>query len=61
MDKTTNRLKTFVTAHKTAIAVTVAVVATTAAATLINKAAFQQHDNFLTEKGLFEEFYGITE
>lgn len=45
--------KNFVVKHKTAIAVT-----TTAAACLVlNHMALKQHNEFLKEKGLYDEFY----
>lgn len=45
--------KNFVYKHRVAIAV----VATTAVCLKINNLALKQHNEFLKEKGLYEEFY----
>lgn len=46
-------IKNFVEEHKVAIAVT----ATSTACLALNRVALKQHDEFLKEKGLYEEFY----
>lgn len=55
IEKTTpiRRVKNFVQKHKVAITVTV----TSACWIAINRAALSQHDDFLKEKGLYDEFY----
>lgn len=45
----------FVANHKVAIAV----VATTVVCIALNKTALKQHDNFLKEHGLFDEYYAL--
>lgn len=45
--------QSFVRKHKTAIAVT----ATVIVCAVISKKGMQQHDDFLKEHGLYEEFY----
>jgi hypothetical protein len=45
--------KNFVKKHRVAIAIT----GTSAAWFAINRFALNQHDEFLKEKGLYEEFY----
>lgn len=45
--------------NKTKILGTIAVVATTAA--VIQRYALNQHDSFLKEKDLYDEFYAMTE
>lgn len=45
--------KNFVKKHRVAIAVT----ATVTTMVALNRKALQQHDEFLKEKGLYEEFY----
>lgn len=45
--------KNFVAKHRVAIAVT----GTAAACLYLNRRAMSQHDEFLKEKGLYEEFY----
>lgn len=49
----TQAVKKFVRKHKTAIAV----VTTAAICITINRMALKQHDNFLKERGLYDEFY----
>lgn len=51
--------KNKVVANKTKILGTVAVVATTAA--VIQRYALNQHDQFLKDKDLYEEFYTLNE
>jgi hypothetical protein len=51
--KTENRVKKFVRQHKVAITFT----ATSLAWIAINQMALRQHDAFLREHGLFDEFY----
>lgn len=51
--KTVVSTKNFVVRHKTAVAV--AVTATVCLA--LNRSALNQHDEFLKEHGLFEEYY----
>lgn len=52
-EKATASVKQFVVKHKTTIAV-----ATTATVCLvINRVALTQHDDFLKERGLYNEFY----
>jgi signal transduction histidine kinase len=57
MKKTATAAKNFVVAHKTALAVT----ATAVTCLALNKRAMRMHDEFLKEKGLFEEFYAPEE
>jgi hypothetical protein len=47
------RIKNFVGRHK----VSITMVATSTAWYAINRAALSQHDEFLKERGLYEEFY----
>lgn len=47
------RIKNFAKRHKTGIAVT----ATSAFWIWVNRTAIKQHNAFLTEKGLYDEFY----
>jgi hypothetical protein len=47
------RFTNFVSRHKVAIAVT----ATASACLAIHRVSLRQHDEFLKEKGLLEEFY----
>lgn len=49
--------KKFVAKHKVAIAVT----ATAGSCLYLNRVALRQHDDFLKEKGLYEEFYNPDE
>lgn len=51
--KATTSTKNFVKKHRVAIAV----VTTAIACGAINRLALKQHDDFLKEKGLYEEFY----
>jgi hypothetical protein len=53
MNKTLAIAKKFVADHKVAIAV----VATATAVLAIERVGFKQHDDFLKEHGLYEEFY----
>ena len=46
-------VKKFVAKHKVALAVT----GTAATCLTLNRLALKQHDDFLREKGLYEEFY----
>jgi hypothetical protein len=55
MNKFLNTAKNIVVANK----VTIAVVATTVICIAINRRAINQHNEFLTEKGLLEEFYAL--
>lgn len=56
-ETTPTRVKNFVRRHKTAIAVT-----TTAALCLVlNRMALASHDEFLKEKGLYDEYYTPTD
>lgn len=48
-----NSVKKFVEQHK----VTIAVVATASTGLYLNRIALKQHNDFLKEKGLYEEFY----
>lgn len=50
---TPNRVKAFVQKHKVAIAV----VTTATTMAVLNRMALKQHNDFLKEKGLYEEFY----
>lgn len=50
---TPNRVKSFVQKHKVAITVT----ATSTVWVLLMQRALKQHNDFLKEKGLYEEFY----
>lgn len=47
------KFRNFVERHKVAIAVT----GTAASCLYLNRVALKQHDDFLKEKGLYEEFY----
>lgn len=47
------RTKNFVVRHKTAVAI----VATTTVCYLIHKEAIDEHNEFLTEHGLFDAYY----
>jgi hypothetical protein len=49
------RTRKFVADHKVAIAV----VATAAVAVAISRVALNQHNDFLKENGLYEQFYAI--
>jgi hypothetical protein len=53
MTKTLATTKNFVARHKTAVAV----VATATVAYVIHSKALDQHNEFLKEHGLFEQFY----
>lgn len=53
MNNALNSTKNFVKKHRVAIAVVV----TAATCLTINRYALKQHDAFLKEKGLFDEFY----
>lgn len=53
MNKPLATAKNFVARHKTAIAVT----ATATIAVVVNQIALKQHNEFLKEHGLYEEFY----
>jgi hypothetical protein len=55
--KTAVATKNFVVRHKT----TVAVATTVAVMTVINKKALNQHDEFLKDHDLYDEFYNLTE
>lgn len=50
---TPNRVKRFVQKHKVAITVVVS----SACWITINRLALKQHNDFLKEKGLYDEFY----
>jgi hypothetical protein len=55
-----NKLQTATTSAKNYVRkhrVAVAVVATTVVCGAINRAALKQHNEFLKEEGLYEEFY----
>lgn len=54
---TTTSVKSFVARHKTAITITTTAAVTTAVCLMLTDGARKQHDNFLKEKGLFDEFY----
>lgn len=51
--KTISKTKVFVQEHKVAVAVSV----TSLVWYKLNRRAFSQYDNFLKEKGLYEEFW----
>lgn len=51
-------VKGFVVKHERKILVTTTVVSTTAA--VLMRTGIAQHNAFLKEKGLFEEFYNLT-
>lgn len=53
MNKIAAASKKFVTDHKVAITI----VTTTAVVLAIERIGFKQHDDFLREHGLYEEFY----
>lgn len=61
MKKTTTTLKNFASKHKTALAVTVAVVATATATYAISIGIRNGWNGYLEEKGLYEDFYNLTE
>jgi hypothetical protein len=52
-------VKNFVVKHERKILVTTTVVSTTAA--VLMRTGLAQHNAFLKEKGLYEEFYALTE
>lgn len=52
-----SKVKNFVKRHKTGIAV----IGTAGVCLLLNRLSLRQHDEFLAEKGLLEEFYTPTE
>lgn len=49
----TNPIKSFIERHKVGLAVT----GTAIIAVVVNRAALRQHDEFLKEKDLYDEFY----
>ena len=51
------RLKSFVRKHKVALTV----LATSTVWIAINRTALKQHDDFLKERGLYDEFYSPTD
>jgi hypothetical protein len=51
------RSREFVSDHKVAITATVAVTATAVVCIRIQRSAIEDWKNFLTEKGLIDEFY----
>lgn len=53
--KTLATIKMFVLKHKVAFAIT----GTTALLYTINRLALKQHDDFLKEHGLYDEFYAL--
>jgi hypothetical protein len=53
LKKVTSSTKNFVLFHKGTIALSAAVIALVH----MNKVALKEHDTFLTEKGLYEEFH----
>ena len=53
----THRIKNFIERHKVAIAVTT----TTVACVVVNRIALKQHDEFLREHDLYDEFYSDPE
>lgn len=52
-EKTTTSVKNFVKKHRVGIAITV----TAATCLTLNRAALKSHDEFLKEKGLYDEYY----
>lgn len=50
--------KNFVVKHKTKILITTTVVSTTAA--VLMRTGIAQHNEFLKQHGLYEEFYALT-
>lgn len=54
---TTTSVKSFVARHKVALSITGTAVVTTTACLMLNRAALRQHDSFLEEKGLYDEYY----
>ncbi len=55
--KALSRTKNFVTDHKVAIAIVTTAAATTAVCVKFQHGAIREVNNFLTEKGLYEEFH----
>lgn len=55
MEKKIDSVKNFVAKHR----VSIAVGATLAVTTIAHIAVIKQHNDFLIEKDLFEEFYGF--
>jgi hypothetical protein len=53
MRKKARAVKQFIEKHKVAIAV----VSTAGSCLYLNRLALKQHDEFLKEKGLYDEFY----
>lgn len=52
-------VKNFVVKHQTKILITTTVLSTTAA--VVMRTGLKQHNDFLKEHGLYEQFYAITE
>lgn len=59
MNEKTNPVKKFWADHKTKIVVTIVVALT--AATVVQRFAINQHNDFLKDKNLFDEFYAMDE
>lgn len=55
--KAADSAKKFVVQHKTALSVSTAVAVTAVAVRKLDGTALAQHNEFLKEKGLFDEFY----
>ncbi len=55
--KVTNSSKKFVNDHKVGIAITV----TAVSCLILNRFALRGHDDFLKAKGLYDEFYMLTD
>ena len=60
-ESTTTTVKSFVARHKIALSVTTTMVATATVCIMMNQSAIKQHNDFLTEKGLFDEFYYMSD
>lgn len=58
---TTQTVTEFVRRHKIAIAITGTAAVTAAACLAMNQEAIKQHNEFLKEKGLFDEFYFMSD
>jgi hypothetical protein len=59
LDKKPNPIKKFWAAKKTPILATTTVISVTLVAVMLRST--KQHNDFLTEKGLFNEFYALDE
>lgn len=54
-------VKNFVVKHETAITISATAIVTTFVVAGIVRTGFQQHNEFLKQHGLFEEFYNLVD